>query len=309
MHFRQLEYLETAVRVGSLRQAALELGVSQPTLTQQIRRLEEELNLILLVRRPTGVSLTEAGASLLPHVRQALQAEHGIIQEAGALSGLHKGRLRVGVIPIAGEMFFLDAVQRFRVAYPGIEFVVVEAGSSEIREALVAGELDLGITARWDALGPPDADLQMEELSSGIYAICVPVGHRLAGNEYVTTEELAGESFVVVGKGQSLRQIFDRIAAEVKVSISYETNSSLLTRRAVDAGLGISIQSAMGPMGEPDAKLHRLVPFGEPWARASILLARRPHEQPTTAMLRFMRVLRDVAADTMGPNASHQVGP
>lgn len=291
MRFEQLHYFETAVRVGSLRRAAAELGVSQPTLTQQIQRLEEELNVVLLMRRPTGVALTDAGDALLPHVRQALQAENGLHQVAGAIAGLHRGRLRLGAIPTAGQLFLPEAVRSFQQKYPGVEFAVIEAGSGPIRDGLIAGDLDLGIIARWpEGESQPD-ELRTEELFGGVYTICVPPEHRLAGAKSVRVSDLAGESFVVVQRGQVLREAFERIASQVRVSIVYETNSSASARRTVDAGVGISIQSALGSLG-PQRHTSVAVPLEEPWAYAAVALARRRHEQPTPAMTTFIGLVR-----------------
>lgn len=292
MRFEQLHYFEAAARAGSLRRAAAELGVSQPTLTQQIQRLEEELNLVLLLRRPTGVSLTEGGRALLQHVRRALQAESGLLQEAGAITGLHKGRLRLGAIPVAGQLFLPQTVRRFQSTYPGVEFVVIESGSGLIRDGLASGGLDLGILASWTEGGwSYDDELRTDELFSGVYTICVPPDHRLAAAQSVRASDLAGEAFVVVEQGQVLRAVFERIAAQVPVSIVYETNSGASARRTVDAGVGITIQSELSSWG-PQRYTSVALRLEEPWSRTSVVLACRRDEQPTPAMVTFIQLVR-----------------
>jgi LysR family hydrogen peroxide-inducible transcriptional activator len=291
MRFEQLHYFETAARVGSLRRAAAELGVSQPTLTQQIQRLEEELNLVLLTRHPTGVALTEGGRALLPHVRRALLAEGGLLQEAGAITGLHKGRLRLGAIPVVGQLFLPEAVRSFQDTYPGVEFVVIESGSGSIRDGLASGALDMGILASWPEGGWSYDEFRTEELFSGVYTICVPPDHRMAGAKSVRVSDLAGESFVVVEQGQVLRAVFERIAAEVPVSIVYESNSGASARRTVDAGVGITIQSELSNWG-PQRYTSVALRLDAPWSHTSVVLACRRDEQPTPAMLTFIQLIR-----------------
>jgi len=295
MRFKQLEYFEMAVRVGSLRRAAIELGISQPTLSQQIQRLEEELNVVLLFRAPTGVVATDAGRSLLPHVRQALRAENELRQEASEIAGLRQGKLRAGVIPTASHLFLLRAVRKFQETYPGIAFEVIEAGSGQISDWLISGEVDVGVLGHWEGGTMLSTDeLQSEVLASGFYSICVPPGHRLAEADLVRVEDLAGESFVVVEQGQVLREIFEKIASQVKVKIVYETNSSLFARRAVDAGIGISIQSALGAtQGEGHESI--AIRLAESWATGSVVLMRRRFEQPTHAAVKFIQVVREAA--------------
>ena len=290
MRFDQLKYLDAAVRLGSLRRAAAELGVSQPTLTQQLQRLEEELDIVLLVRRPTGVVPTDAGAILLPHVRQALQAENGLHQEASAISGLHRGRLRLGTIPL-GQAFVPRTLRRFREAYPRVNFEVLEGGTGQIRERLLNGELDLGVIARWRDEKSNAHGLHTEDLIQGGYAICVPRGHRLEDRTSVSTSDLAGEAFVVVQRGQLLREAFERIAEQVDATIIYQSNTSESARRTVDAGLGISIQAELGL--KADYRSSVAIPLAEKWAHVAICVARREHEQPTPAMNVFTRLIRE----------------
>lgn len=298
MRFEQLRYLEAAVRTGSLRKAAAETGVSQPTVTQQIQRLEEELDVVVLVRRPSGVVPTDAGLALLPHVRQALQAESGLHQEASAISGLHRGHLRLGAIPAASRLFVPQTIRRFRQAYPRVEFAVTEAGSGPIRDAVVSGELDLGVLARWKNNDGGVPGLRVEDLFDGPYTICVPMGHRLQGRDSVRAADLAGETFVVVQNGQLLREAFKRISATVDVTIIYETNTSESARRTVDAGVGICIQFSIGE-DQAHYPNSRALLLDEPWARAAIAIVQRQDELPTPAMKVFLALVREEAASAV----------
>ncbi|WP_431952240.1 LysR family transcriptional regulator [Nocardia lijiangensis] len=93
MRFEQLRYLVAAVQEGSLRRAAASLDLSQPAVSDQIRRLEEELGLVLMTRGSSGVRPTYAAELIMPHVRSVLRAESAIRAEASAISGLTSGHI------------------------------------------------------------------------------------------------------------------------------------------------------------------------------------------------------------------------
>lgn len=292
MRFDQLRYLEAAIRLGSMRRAADFLEITQPSLTQQIRRLEEELNVILLIRRSTGVLPTDAAQRLLPHLRVALQAENALHQEASAISGLQTGHVRLATVPTASRMFVPQTVHEFRREYPNIQFEVIEGGSGQIRNAVLGGESDLGVIARW-VEEPPSEGLFTLDLLRGTCHLCVPAGHRLASRTSVKIADLAGEDFVVVEPGQVLREIFERIATRVEVRVVYQTTNSDSARRTVEAGVGISLQSGFESYADSERSV--TIPFDPTLDDLSIAMIRRNEEQPAPATAAFMRALRERA--------------
>lgn len=292
MRFDQLRYLDAAIRLGSMRRAADYMDITQPSLTQQIRRLEEELNVVLLIRRSTGVLPTDAASTLLPHLRVALQAENALHQQASAISGLHTGHIRLATVPTASRMFVPQSVHQFRRRYPNIRFEVIEGGSGQIRESVLGGESDVGVIARW-VDEAPDAGLFTVDLLRGACHLCVPVNHRLASNTSVDVAELAGEDFVVVEPGQVLREVFEQIASRVDLRVVYQTTNSDSARRTVEAGVGISLQSGFGLANESSRSV--TIPFAPPVGDLSISMIRRSEEQPAPATAAFMRTVREQA--------------
>ena len=103
MRFEQFQYLEAALRTRSFRQAAKELGVSQPTITNQVQRLEEDLGVLLVMRASHGVSPTYAAERILPHAVVAIRAEHALRQEVSAIDSLKIGHVRVASVATGSQ--------------------------------------------------------------------------------------------------------------------------------------------------------------------------------------------------------------
>lgn len=288
MRLDQLRYLETAIRLGSLRRAAHALGVTQPALTQQVRRLEEEFDVVLLIRHSTGVQATEEAKRLMPYLHKVLQAENALRQETSAISGMRVGHLRLATVPGGSRMFVPQAVRSFHQQFPGIGFEAVEGGSGRVRDIVLAGASDLGVVARWVDY-PPDRRLSTIDLLEGTCCIRVPPAHRLADRQRLTIDDVVNEEFVVLEQGQLLRGMFDHIASQVPVTVVYETSHSDSARRTVEAGVGISLEAkfALGAVSSKSV----LIPIELPYTRLAMALIRRRDEQPPPAILAFTRIV------------------
>jgi LysR family hydrogen peroxide-inducible transcriptional activator len=202
MRSEQLRYLEAAIRHGSLRKAAQEVGVGQPTLSQQIRRLEEDLNVVLLIRRANGVLPSAEARILLPHIRQVLQADRALREEAGLINGLRSGSVRLGAVTTASQILLPRVVPLYRNSFPNVRFSVWESGSQGVRDSVTSGELDLGLVVRTSDPAS-DANLTATDLISDQIVLCVSRRHPLADKPVVKMEDLAGQSWVVSAHGTS----------------------------------------------------------------------------------------------------------
>src|SRR5438874_8676330 len=143
MEIHQLAYFESVSRHLHFTRAAEELHVAQPSVSQQIRKLESELGAPLFHRMKRHVALTEAGKTFLPHARAVLQRLAEARVEVQELSGLHKGTLAVGAPPSVGTHLLPRALATFSRRHPGIALSFREAGSRTLVELLDEGELDL----------------------------------------------------------------------------------------------------------------------------------------------------------------------
>src|SRR4051812_11926841 len=176
MEVHQLAYFESVSRHLHFTRAAEELNVAQPSVSQQIRKLEAELGTPLFHRMKRHVALTEAGALFLRHTRTVLQELEEARLEVQELSGLQKGTLAVGATPSVGTHLLPRALAAFSRQHPGIALTFREGGSRTLVQLVEQGELDLAVViqpVRHPAL--ETLPLLEEEL-----LLAVPLNHALA---------------------------------------------------------------------------------------------------------------------------------
>lgn len=295
MRFEQLHYLDVTLRVGSFRGAASELGITQPSLSAQIQRLEEDLGIVLLVRGTRGVRATDAALAALPHVRAALRAESALRQEASSITGLRSGRVRFGTISAASHGVLPSLVRRFQEDYPNINFQVTEGGSMRIRMEVLAGAYDFAIISRYNQEHLDDSRLRYIDVARGRVALAVHRDHPLAGRSSVRGIDLAGESFVAFHEGYLLRDALSLLTSGIDVHIVYYTDSSETAQHMVSAGVGLSLAStlAANTNARKDVKY---VAIDEPWAETRMSVILRAGEQPSPAVRSFLQIMREANA-------------
>lgn len=292
MRFEQLHYLDVTLREGSLRAAAVELGISQPSLSSQIQRLEEDLGVVLLVRTSHGVRATDAAHAVLPYVRAAIRAENALRQEASAITGLREGRVRLGTISAASNGVLPVVVQRFQREHPNIHFQVTEDGSTAIREMIGAGDFDIAIISRYKDDPLRDSRLRYVDLAEGHIVLAVPHEHPLAQRKSVCGADLAGASLVAFHKGYLLRDALGLLTRGRDVHIVYYTDSAETAHKMVAAGVGLSLASTLATRADSERSI-RYVPIDEPWAETRMSVVLRSDEQPPPAVRSFLQMLRD----------------
>jgi DNA-binding transcriptional LysR family regulator len=300
MQLHQLEYFEAVARHLHFTRAAAELNVAQPSVSQQIQKLEAELGAALLHRTRRGVELTEAGRLVLPHVRGVLAQLSAIMAEVQELSGMRIGTLRIGAPPSIGTHVLPAVLGDFSTQYPGISLAVREGGSLSLVQWLVAGELDLAVVI--EAAGMARSRhpaLATEPLFSEPLLLAVPRGHRLAGREVIHVHDLETESFVMLREGaydlrdQTLAACRDA-GFEPRVAVDGSEMDSAI--RFVAAGLGVAILPAsVLDSTSPDAPVGVRLTDGS--LRRQLVLARR-RDRPYSAAARVFAGLLRAATGT-----------
>lgn len=297
MRFEQLRYLEAALRTGSFRQAAKELGVSQPTITNQVQRLEEDLGVILVMRGAHGVRPTYAAEQILPHALAAIRAERMLREEASAIEGLKIGSVRLATVTVGAMVVLPDVVKRLHDEHPNIRFEVTEGGSEMVRHGVLAGHFDVGMLTR---LGSPEEDPDLDQLHfvdllTGRLVLCVPESHPLADAESLDVAGLSGEPLIFFRKGSILRNAFERLVEGIEARVVYTTDGAETAQQMVRAGVGISIANTLAPstVSRPGVAL---VPINEPWARTTLSAVVRAGELRGPVVQTLLRLLREDAA-------------
>src|SRR5436305_5489448 len=191
MDLRQLRYLVTLAEELHFTRAAAREHIAQPALSQQIRRLEEEVGLALVERTTRRVAMTDAGVALVARARRILAEVDAAHDEMQQLSGVQTGRVTVGVMHTMGPVDISTALAIFHARRPGVELTVRENSSEELAEMLRVYELDLAflsVTERIESHGLGLQQLVCEELVA-----VLPSQHQLGRRRQARIEELAEE--------------------------------------------------------------------------------------------------------------------
>jgi len=201
MNLRDLEYAVCLAGEGQFRRAAAHCHVSQPTLSAQIAKLEDELGVQLFERGSRAATPTVNGRSLLRQAQVVLDEVERLRALARAGQDPLHGPFRLGVIPTAGPYLLPLLLPALREGWPQLQLFLREAQTSALLDRLRAGSLDAAILSL-----PLDADdLRGEPLLSEPILVALPSGHRLARQKRITPGSLASESILLLEEGHCLR--------------------------------------------------------------------------------------------------------
>lgn len=225
---RPLQYLMAIVEHGSYTKAAEALHVSQPSLSQQIKQLEDSLASPLLVRSGRSVRLTDAGEIYLHHARRAygeMDAGTRAIQEVQNLS---RGSLRLGWTPIT-DYLTCSLLEQFSRRHAGITLSTLEMPADDIEGAVAEDRIDIGIAfSRLNTLEGIPRDVQITQLFKETLCFAVGNDHARAGQkERISAQELGKESMILLNSNFALRRRVDRYCLEYGIMphIAIETDS------------------------------------------------------------------------------------
>ena len=232
-----------------MRRAAKELHLTQPALSAQIARLEDDLGTPLFDRGPKGMTLTEAGRTLLPFARETLTRLEDARLALDELRGMQRGQLAIGGGATATTYLLPPLVAKFHAAYPGIRFYVREQPSSGVVAAVLDGDLDLGVVTL--PIESSDPRLHVERWVDDELRLIVPAGHPLQNRKRFRWSELDGTPLVLFEAGSAVRAHIDASieAAGVDSDIVMELRSIESIKQMVAQGIGAAFVSehALGP--------------------------------------------------------------
>lgn len=237
---RQLRFFVAAAEQGSVSGAARALSISQSSITEAVRALEDDLGVTLFERLPRGLELTHRGSLFLRHARQILADVANARQafrDEGEQSG---GRLTLGVTSLVAGYVLSDILARYRRAHPRVELAVTEDSGEYLQHLLIGGELDVAVLLTSSIRDR--AALHVETLIVSPYRLWLPLGHPLAQAESIALPQLAGEALIqlmVDEIEESTRALMAALA--VRPEIAFRTRSVEAVRSLVATGAGLAI--------------------------------------------------------------------
>lgn len=203
MHLNQIRYVLEVQRCGSFSGAAKHLFVSQPTLSQQILALEQELQVNLFVRHQRGVTLTDAGVEFALFAHRITSEITNLLDSMHSYASLAKGKVKVGVLWIFADLGLPGLLSSFQSAYPAIEMNIIVNGSVKLLEMLKNREVDAAFFIGPSTSMQPD-DLYVVKMYSSDMMMVLPATHRLAQIEELHLSDLANENIVLPARDSSI---------------------------------------------------------------------------------------------------------
>ena len=251
MRYVQLRAFHHVATCGGFSRAAEALSLTQPAVSDQVRKLEEEYDVLLFNREKRRVALTGAGERLLTITRRLFEAERQAAELLAETRALRSGRLRV-IADSAHHL--LHVLAAFRRQHPRIEIVITAGNSQEVAAALHAYEAELGVLGEI----PEGGEYDVVHLGASPLIAFVGRDHPLAGRRRMELAEIAAAPLVLREPGSKTRRAFEAAAAErgLEVRAAIEAQGREAVRELVAAGSGVGIVSR-AELGRDD----RLVPI------------------------------------------------
>jgi len=238
-----MRYVLAVAEEHSFSRAAERLHLAQPSLSQQIAKLEREWGVPLFHRLPQHVELTDAGARFVQVARQLLDQLDGLERGMRAYASGESGRLVVGSLPITGAYVLPGVIPHFTQAYPGVELQLVEDTSSNLEQLLSRGKIDISLLTMPIA----DPSLTVEPFMREEIFLALPPRHPLATDGEVELSELRDEPFILLKEGQGFRQISLNLCqlAGFYPKIVFESSNIQTVQALVASGMGLSFAPEM----------------------------------------------------------------
>jgi DNA-binding transcriptional LysR family regulator len=240
MDIRQLKAFVAIAESGTFTAGAARVHVTQAAISMQIRQLENETGAQLFVRAPRRVILTEAGEKLLERAYVILREHDAALEEMAALTGAHRGRLRIGS---ASAMVAADPLpqilRELKKNHDAVETSVASGTSEELVQQVLAGELD----AAFVSLPVEARGIQTELLSEDYLVAIASPRHKMANQKVVSAYSLAGEKLILGERGGNTRRLIDQFFSQAGVTpkVIMELSRLAAIKRMVEEDMGVGV--------------------------------------------------------------------
>lgn len=276
MEMHQLRYMVAVARSGNFSRAAEQCHVAQPSLSQQIQKLEDELGERLFDRLKRTARLTPTGEAFLRRAVRILEEADAAKREAADSGKLLRGVLSLGVLPTIAPYLLPQVIGPFSDQFPAIEIVIQEDTTARLIKLLLAYEIDFALVS--DPLDDPRLDRL--ELFSEELLLALPPNHPLAAKSFIPVADLEGERVIVLKEGHCLGDQVLRFCdrRELRPNITFRSAQLETIQSLVRAGLGISLIPTMAVKVEgPDAPIYRPMQAPKPSRK---IIAAWPRQRP-----------------------------
>jgi len=301
MEMHQLRYVVAVARTGNFSRAAEQCRVAQPSLSQQIQKLEDELGERLFDRMRRGTKLTPHGEAFLRRAVKILEEVDAAKLEARETNNLLRGTLTVGVLPTIAPYLLRDVLVAFSEKFAGVQTVVHEDTTAELIRQLHSCEIDLALASR-----PIDTErLEIRDLFTEELKLALPPGHPLTKKRSVTLADLREEQLIVMKPGHCLgEQVLGFCnRSDTNPRISFRGAQLETIQALVRAGAGISLIPEMAAKADrADSPTYRAL--SQPRPTRSVVAVWPKQRPPGRAADEFLRIVRSRCSKSKKLSAS-----
>ncbi len=309
INLHQLKIFHTVARSGSFSRAAVELKISQPSVSIQVGDLERQFGVELFEQAGKSVRMTQAGRILDDYAARILALIDETRRAIDEVKGLRRGRLRIGATPTPGAYLLPGLLKRFREQHARVDLMLRIAGMRRIQELLLQRELDLGVVG-WRVTFP---DLEAVPIATDELVLVTALDHRFAAMPSVRIPDLADEPFILRERGSGTRDVLDDALHRAGIHIApvMELEGVEMVKQAVAANLGVSVLSRRAVEMDVAVGHLRIVPVEGLRIQREIMLVhhrdrRLPHiAQAFVEMVTPPAARVDSAQDHAPPAAGH----
>jgi len=302
MLLEHLHFFHTVAEKGGFTRAAEALHVTQPAVSSQIIKLEEDLGQKLFERQRKRVQLTRAGEILFAHSRnifQQLREVEGILED---LKSLETGKLSLGTIDVISIYVLPQIFHQYHQRYPKVEISIVVDNSTSISTGVLQGLLDLGFVT----LPVDNKNLVSIPIYNDIMRVIAPRGHPLASQKEVSLADLTKTTLIIYKKGSVTRKIIESIFEQegLKLEPDMEIDRPEAMKKLVEAGLGVSIIPEMTIKRELEEGTLHVLHMGKVKFQRRLGLIYRKGQFFSPSVMAFLEILRS----TIKPDLSIKSG-
>jgi DNA-binding transcriptional LysR family regulator len=249
MRIEQLEYAAAVARFGSFRRAAEELHISQPALSETVRKLEGELGVDILERQRTGATISADGRELLPHLLDVIEAAKRL-RRAADEQHRNSRMVRLGSVSAAASPLLTATIAAFRESHAATQVEVVLLAQQLLHRALRDGAVDMGLVNYLDG-DEIEREFRTTELLQGQPVVCIRPDSPLAVRPAVRPAELAEEPLIAMRAGYVMHRYVHSLLDGQTPSFSYTTDGADMGKLMVAAGLGATVLPSYSVVGDP----------------------------------------------------------
>lgn len=289
MNLRDLKYLVAVAELKHFGQAAEACHVSQPTLSMQLKKLEEYLGVQLLERSNKQVLVTQVGEAVVARAKLVLHEAEAIEEEARAARDPFAGELDMGIIPTMAPYVLPRILARLQAKFPKLRWNIREAQTQVLLTELRAGKMDVALLA----FPVAHEQLSVEMVYDEPFYVALPPGHRLLAKKELSYKDIAREQLLLLEDGHCLRdQALDVCQLSgAQENRNFQATSLETLRQLVSSGMGITLMPALARQKQDGITY---LPFAGPVPMRQMGLAWRPSTPRKALYTALAKCIREI---------------